>query len=128
MVEVAKAMPKRSVKAIPINIPCFLVIHYYIFFALFIKKVYIVSTSLVKKMTEVKVNEKWFSRKLAVVIIFGFGYPIMVAQGIEIPAESLYIIIAYLLGQSAVDLLKEKLPKVGGTSGQAGTSEQTEQK
>ena len=72
-----------------------------------------------------KKENKLASRKFWVVLIFGFGYPILKGQfNIDIPPESVYIIVAYLLGQSAVDLLKEKLPKVGGTSGQAGTSEQ----
>lgn len=64
-----------------------------------------------------KKENKLASRKLGVVLIFGFGYPILKGHfNIDIPPESVYIIVAYLLGQSAVDLLKDKLPKVGDAS------------
>ena len=74
---------------------------------------------------EANEKSKWLSRKLIVVLFFGIVYPLMVAGGISIPPESMYIIIAYLLGQSSVDLLKEWLPKAGRTGGQGATGEQS---
>ena len=50
---------------------------------------------------------RWKSRKFIVVLVFGFAYPIMNHIGISIPAEAVYIIVSYLLGQSAVDLVEK---------------------
>lgn len=72
-------------------------------------------------------KSKWYSRKLVVVLFFGTLYPIMASlfKDVTIPAEAMYIIIAYLLGQSSVDLLKEWLPKAGRTAGEGTTAEQS---
>ena len=70
-------------------------------------------------------KKKWYSRKLVVVLFFGTLYPIMASKGVTIPAEAMYIIIAYLLGQSSVDLLKEWLPKAGRTAGEGTTAGQS---
>jgi len=63
----------------------------------------------------IKKGTKWASRKLIVVIIFGLAYPLMtLIPGISFPIEAVYVIVAYLLGQSAIDFI-EKLPKRGQT-------------
>ena len=60
-----------------------------------------------------KWKSKVWSRKLLVVLFFGTIYPIL-ASKFTIPIEAVYIIIAYLLGQSSVDILKEWMPKREG--------------
>ncbi len=54
-----------------------------------------------------KQESKLKSRKFWITIIFGFGYPILYSTGVQIPSEAVMIVVAYLLGQSSVDVLKE---------------------